>query len=153
MSPHPTDVTSTVEAEHEHIKETMTLLADELARDVEPADFPQWKLTYLWRLRDFQAMLLKHFDLEEEGGFTTDLLRLAPHRANQIRQVEAEHRKIMALLTQLTGLLKRMDRLTDVRMARLRDQLQDLVALIRTHEAAECELIQAAYYEDFGVGD
>jgi len=148
-----TDASSTVLAEREQISESLRRLADELGRDVEPAGFERWKLAYLWQLRDFQSQLHKLFDREEEGGLTAELLRLAPHRANRIRQVEAEHRKIDVLVGQLVTGVKRMDGAADVRIARLRDQLQDLAAVIRTHEAAECALMQDVYYEDFGVGD
>lgn len=149
----PVSTIPTVEAEHEHITDRLRALQDELDVTVPGEDFATWKFSFLMQLRDFQMVLLKHFDFEEEGGFLSEILRVAPRLSYRLGEVEAEHRKIGSQLAHLIAEFKRMDCLTEPRHLRLRARTKALGEILHAHEATERELIQSAYYDDFGAGD
>lgn len=147
------DIASSIEADHARLKALMAELADEVNAEVTAPEFAAWKVAFLWRLRDFENQLLKHFDLEEDGGFMTDLLRLKPQWAARIAQLGDEHAQIRTRLDVLIGHLKATRDLGSFSAPGFRREVHDLLDLIRAHEALECELIQSAYYQVYGAGD
>ncbi len=153
MSDPKTAMAEAIEQDHARLKRLMTALADAAAGDVAPWSFSNWKLDLLLQLRDFQGQLLKHFDLEEAGGFMAGILSVAPHQARQVEQLEAEHRRILADLDGLLAALKQAEDAPAAFLPEGRRRLGALLALIRAHEAAECALIQEVYYQDYGVKD
>jgi hypothetical protein len=150
----PSSLTARIEADHRRINQTLTVFAAEAARSDTPADFAEWKLDLLAKLRDFHNDLLKHFDLEEAaGGLAEELLRIAPQRANEIKRTMADHRRIATLLANLIADLKRTEQATAGRITRLRERIQVLLDVIKAHETAEGALLQEAYFQDYGAGD
>ena len=146
-------ITAKVEEDHARLKACMASLADEIEREEVPADFTAWKLELLWQLRDFHNQLMKHFDLEEVGGFMADVLRMAPRHANQVVHLEEEHRKIVSDLNHILAEVKRAESMASSQWRRVRVRVEDLFGVIRAHEASEYELMQDVFYQDYGVGD
>lgn len=145
------DLTSQIEADHERLNQMIASLERFLSE--EPEHFVDWKVNMLFQLRDFHNQLAKHFDLEEEGGFISDLLRLAPQAANRIQRLPVEHER---MLNRLDGTISDVKALTFASSGirdRLRKRVEDVVRRFRDHESLECELLYHAHYQEFGVGD
>ena len=119
----------------------------------EATSFKSWKIELLWQLRDFHNQLQKHFDLEESGGFNEELARLAPHLVSKVEHLEEEHLKIISDLNHILGVLKGIEHVGSSKIDRVKCRVEGLVSFIRAHETAEHDVIQEAYYQDYGVGD
>jgi len=149
----PKTVASMVEHDHEVLHASMHELAGLIGAPVPADRFADWKLDLLWRLRDFQNNLQKHFDLEEESSYKSELLRMAPQFAHQIDGLEVEHRKFIADLTAILDHLKSMQRPDSPAIEAVRTGFAALVAGLEEHEGEERTLIQDVFYQDYGVGD
>ena len=144
---------SLIQEEHDSLKETMAAIRSDLESDEREADFSNWRLNFVWRLRDFQNALLKHFDLEEDGGFMQELVAVSPGCTARVALLKQEHEDIIPRLNELTDELKEMTSRQPITLNRIAAGLIDLFDLLERHEAAERELIQDVYFQDIGVGD
>jgi len=141
--------------ENDHINLLKSLDDLETVFDELPAaeDFINWKLGLLWQLRDFHNQLQKHFDLEEQGGYNENLARQAPHLVPKIEHLEEEHLKIISDLNHIIQIIKETDHVESAKIERSKCRIDELIAFIRKHEAVENEVIQEAFYQDYGIGD
>ncbi len=153
MNKHDHDLARRIESDHKNLLKSLDDLDGVFEKEYEDGGFTVWKLDLLWRLRDFQNQLQKHFDLEEDGGYNEDLIRLAPHLAPKVAHLEEDHRKIISDLNHILDVLKRVVDEHSPNLARVRERVEGLVAFIREHEREEHAIIQEAYYQDYGVGD
>ena len=144
---------SLIQEEHDSLKETIAAIRSDLESDTREADFANWRLNFVWRLRDFQNALLKHFDLEEDGGFMQELVAVSPGCTARVALLKQEHEDIIPRLNELTDELKEMTSRQPITLNRIAAGLIDLFDLLERHEAAERELIQDVYFQDIGVGD
>lgn len=144
---------SRVQEEHAGLKRTIASIRDDLRSGVKDAEFAEWRLNFVWRLRDFQNTLLKHFDLEEDGGFMQDLVAVSPGCAARVDRLKQEHDEAIPRLNELTEQLKGMASKRLDELERFSTGLIDLFDMLERHEAAERELIQDVYFLDIGVGD
>ena len=154
MTDHDSGVIAHVEEDHARIKELMQELTSATAPpETPPDDFRRWRLSLLRQLRDFQHVLLNHFDLEEVGGFTEDLRTRAPRLGARIDQIADDHDAILRRLGAIIDGLKSLDQFREDEVDDLFESIRALVTYLRTHEAMESALLQDAYYRDVGVGD
>ncbi|MFQ5823029.1 MAG: hemerythrin domain-containing protein [bacterium] len=144
------DIASQIEKEHECIKRDMVDIKMDVMKEVSPKNFPDWRLEFIWRLRDFKTHLLKHFDLEEEGGFMNEILSEAPEAMNQVKKLEAEHGQIVSDLDRILSDLKEMQEKDISKLDGIRNCVIQLISTIRAHETAEDNLIQTVYYQEYG---
>lgn len=142
-----------IQEEHDHLKEEMKKISTLLQQETTEESYPQWRLDLMWKLRDFNTELLKHFDLEEEGGFMRDVLKMAPQKINAVRELEDEHVRISENLDTVLKQLKQTENRDESALAAIRNGVKEIMAMILAHEAAEGELIATTYYQDDGVGD
>jgi len=147
------DLANRVDQEHEELRDTIDRLGTVFDRPIEAAGFVGWKLDLLWQLRDFENQLQKHFDLEEDGGYNADLIRIAPHLAPSIAHLEEDHRKIISDLDHILDTVKSVENESSPVLQRAKVRIEALLAFIRQHETEENAIIQEAYYQDYGVGD
>ena len=141
---------SRVEEEHQQLKQEMAVLKLFAMREVLNEDFDDWRLEFVWQLRDFKNRLLKHFDLEEEGGFMHEVLAVSPQSQHDVEQLKDEH----------LAFSKEMDRVIEsVRSMRVRNpellqlvrvNLNEIILNLRNHENDEHRLIQRAFYREYG---
>ena len=153
-NPLPPSVAELIRADHEALRSSLGDLATLLSPDPPSGDdFVAWKLEVLGRLRDFQADLLKHFDLEEEISYQGQLVAQAPQYACRITCLEEEHSKIAGDLSHVIATVKRVSGLDTPILIRLDERLQSVLTALHNHEADERELLQDMYYQEFGVAD
>jgi len=151
MDKKSSDLAKQIQQDHEDLKKEMNLLKQEIQKEVTPGQFSKWRMEFLWKLRDFKNEMLKHFDLEELNDFPNELRNLAPHFMSRFEDIKADHQKIIIDLEEILQILKTMNDLSSFN--RIRQKLTDLIAFIHTHEAAERELLEDTYLQDYGAKD
>jgi len=144
------DVGTKLRQQHAALKADIGTITALLSKQVPQADFPSWRLELLWALRDFSNDLHKHFDLEEEGGFLSSVLEVAPQHHQAVNRLEAEHKTLSAQLGQAIGELKGMAVSTRQQFPPIRENVERLFDQLGQHEATEGELLQEAYVQDEG---
>ncbi|NIR49058.1 hypothetical protein GWO43_11455 [candidate division KSB1 bacterium] len=144
------EMASRLVQDHKGLNEDIGALKIFMMKEVEPRDFGDWRLEFVWQLRDFKNRLLKHFDLEEEGGFMADVLEAAPHSENQINALKAEHDQIVVNLDDVMDQLKAMEARDVTRLNNIRMAVNDIFSVLREHENQEHTLMQRAYFREYG---
>jgi hypothetical protein len=147
------DLARRIEEDHRNLHSSLDDLGEAFDKPFDEGGFTGWKLDRLWQLRDFHNKLQKHFDLEEDGGYNDDLIRLAPHLAPRISNIEEDHRKIICELNCILDILKSAVNEKSSHLANVKERVESLVEFIREHESKEYAVVQEAYYQDYGVGD
>lgn len=150
MSRNKQDVYSRIEEEHDKLRSELGNLSTFAMRESDPDDFAEWRLEFVWQLRDLKNRLLKHFDLEESGGFMRDVIDLSPESCNKVEQLRREHHQFTAALDKLIETLRAMPNQDQAMIQKLRMELSDLIVALRDHENEEHRLIQKAYYRVYG---
>ena len=145
-----TELSERVEQEHEHLRKELEELTSFSSASPSGDDFYRWRLELIWKVRDFKNDLLKHFDLEEEGGFMRDVRRIVPNSDPQVKKLLAEHREMEGVVDGILAQLKSMVEEDDGELGRLRLNIENLVSTILDHESTERHLIQRTYYRDYG---
>ncbi|NOX36847.1 MAG: hypothetical protein GXO78_04845 [Calditrichaeota bacterium] len=153
MEARKTDITLKIEKEHEALKQLMNTIIQEMHQPIPEDGFDAWKLEFVWRLRDFRNQLLKHFELEEHGGFAEDMLRIKPENHTRLKELEAEHQEIIDTLDGIIAALKALGCRDCDQFPGIRAQIEQLLKRLEAHEAAERDLIQSTYLQDFGAAD
>jgi hypothetical protein len=137
---------------HEELWRAQHQLRDMCSRPLSLRDDATGFVELLGRFRDELAM---HFSLEEAYGYFEDPVEVAPWLDKRAHELRSEHeslyREIVALVERAEDYLyhdRRVDLLVNIPLAFsvFDDQLGE-------HEHRETELILAAFYDDFGVGD
>lgn len=145
-----TEVAEKIAKDHESIRRYIGALNLSEMTEVDAKEFFDWKLEFIWQLRDFKNRLLKHFDLEEEGGFMEDIVKVAPHLSRKVSGLKVEHDQILMSLDEILFNLKRMKKKNDTELEQVRFELNDVITSLRDHENEENILMQQAYYLEFG---
>ncbi len=136
--------------DHEILNQEMGKLKIIIWQEISDSDFSDWRLDCLWQLRDFRNCLLKHFDLEEEGGFMAEVLRVAAHEERKINELKSEHDQMIALLDETINIFKEMQARDPARVETIRARVNDLIHILREHENEEHRLLQRTYYREYG---
>ena len=92
MSTSLSDIARQIEHEHEALKNQMDMLQETVKTELTEANFKDWQVDTILKLRDFKGTLEKHFEMEEIGGFNEELIRLKPQNKKKIEELETEHR-------------------------------------------------------------
>ncbi len=145
-----TKITDQVKQEHACIKRDLKLIKDEINHPAADQPFNDWRLQFIWRLRDFKNHLLKHFDFEEEGGFMRDIIEEAPEVTGGVKFLENQHLTILTLLDEIVHLFKNLKGNDEIALSQIRVKVLKLTADISKHENDENELIQTVYYQEYG---
>lgn len=147
------EIANRIHDEHDYLKKEMRKIRSMMNCEVSAEDFPKWRMDFMWLLRDFSNDLQKHFDLEEEGGFMSDVIRLAPQHLPAVERLEAQHRTITANLNQVIDALKGMTTLDSTTMQNICKNVDDLLIMLAEHEAAEGDIMETTFLLDYGGGD
>ena len=145
-----TEVAEKIAKDHESIRRYIGALNLLEMTEVDAKEFFDWKLEFIWQLRGFKIRLLRHFDLEEEGGFMEDIVKVAPHLSRKVSGLKVEHDQILMSLDEILFKLKRMKKKNDTELEQVQFELNDVITSLRDHENEENILMQQAYYREFG---
>lgn len=147
------EIAAKIREEHERIKQDMKKIKTLSSAHVSQEGYAKWRLDLIWLLRDFKNALQKHFDLEEEGGFMTDVVKIAPQNINAVQKLETEHETMNAMMEEILTSLKDQEEKDDVKLEALRQRIGEFFEVLESHEAAEGDLIESTYLQDEGMAD
>jgi hemerythrin-like domain-containing protein len=131
-----------VEIQHNYINSCLDILKNDIVKEVAPEDFSEWKLAYIWQLRDLRNTLTKHFDYEEESGFIKEIIDEVEEERSQAIQLKNEHDSLVGILDAIVYDVKAMPKFDEIRLEEIRDRLSDFIETVHAHENTENELIQ-----------
>lgn len=147
------EISKRIHEEHDKLREEFQKIYQKIDAHVPAEQFPRWRMDLIFLLRDFQNDLLKHFDLEEEGGFMSDVIRLAPQHSGVVAKLQAEHIEIARELDNILIYLKGLQENTSGKYADFSRRVKDLLNFFRAHETTESEVLMSTYLQDEGGGD
>jgi len=147
------EIAAKIREEHERIKQDMKKINTLAGAHVSQEGYAKWRLDLIWLLRDFKNALQKHFDLEEEGGFMTDVVKIAPQNINAVQKLETEHETMNAMMEEILTSLKDQEEKDDLKLEALRQRIGEFFEVLESHEAAEGDLIESTYLQDEGMAD
>ena len=150
MSEEKSKITSKVLEEHNILKENINTLSKNIEKDVPDDKYEEWRLEFMWQLRDFRNHCLKHFDFEELGGFMKDVLNDAPETKTVVGKLEEEHTKIIKELDSILDDLKLLEKKEPEKLNNLKSDVKHLIIKLKAHEKAENDLIQKVYSQEYG---
>ncbi|MFM8413259.1 MAG: hemerythrin domain-containing protein [Planctomycetota bacterium] len=104
------------------------------------------------RLATLRDHLARHFAQEEQGGYLEESLTRMPRLSRAVRDVLAEHPRLLA---ELDGLLERLAA-RDIAAEAWRQAGRDFEAFashLLAHERNENAVVQEGYNEDLGLAD
>ncbi len=142
-----------IRAEHERIMKVVQGIRAIIAAQTPAEQFSQWRHALLQLLGDLANDLLKHFDLEEEGGFMSAVLSRAPQKAPIVQRLQREHAEITRRLSKLVMDVEAVSQGNDSSVLDIRQRTTAVLSLLDTHGAAEKSLIQETYVQDEGGPD
>ncbi|QDU98869.1 hypothetical protein [Lignipirellula cremea] len=94
-------------------------------------------------LEDLRTELMRHFQQEEEGGCLEKALCRCPSLGEEVREIEAEHPRLLHDLDQLIE--STQNPWNGVEASRIAKAFENLAQRIRNHEAAENRILVQAF--------
>ena len=103
-------------------------------------------------LRQFSAHVLTHFGHEEQGGYFSEVVLIAPRLNAKVQSLLAQH---TLFREQLSGMCQHVEQgdSSDEWYAELRSKFEHFTERFLRHEHAEDHLVQEAYDRDIGAED
>ncbi len=103
-------------------------------------------------LIDLKAELAEHFELEEEGGYFSDAVEVAPRLKGQVDRLLAEHTELLDIVGELLVQSETCQD-DDEAWKKFHAHAIDFVKRQAGHERAENSMVQEAYERDIGDKD
>lgn len=141
-----TDVFEEIDVEHRELEEKYEVIHAAIAAG------PSALTSVCNRLTDLAVELERHFENEEEAGYFTEIIDLAPHLSHRAERLEAEHEQLLRQLRQLQCHVAATQD-ADQRYELICRILPGFIAACRKHEHCETELVQEAWLTDIGACD
>ncbi|RMH89402.1 MAG: hypothetical protein D6681_14530 [Calditrichaeota bacterium] len=146
-------VAQRIKEEHRRLAEAMANLR-RLVQDPRPEpEYAEWRMEVLWELRDLHTALAKRHDLEDEGGFMQELLRVAPHHAQAVHRLEQQRHGIVNELNGVIDELKQCEVFREEAVRSICRGIDELLDRMVKHDAAEGDILVSTYFQDEGSGD
>jgi len=150
MAEEKSKMSSKVLEEHNILRENISTLSKKIEMEIPDEKYEEWRLEFMWQLRDFRNHCLKHFDFEELGGFMKDVLNDAPETKTVVGKLEEEHTKIIKELDSILDDLKLLEKKEPEKLNNLKSDVKHLIIKLKAHEKAENDLIQKVYSQEYG---
>jgi len=150
MAEEKLNMSSKVLDEHNILRKNISTLSGKIEMEIPDEKYEEWRLEFMWQLRDFRNHCLKHFDFEELGGFMKDVLNDAPETKKVVNKLEEEHTKIIKELDSILDDLKILEKKDPDKLSNLKSDVKHLIIKLKAHEKAENDLIQKVYSQEYG---
>ncbi len=147
------DLPARIRAEHERVMKVVQEIRAIIGAQTPAGRFSQWRHALLQLLGDLANDLLKHFDLEEEGGFMSAVLSRTPQNAPIVQRLQREHAEITRRLNKVVMDVEAVSQDNNSSVLDIRRRTMAVLSLLDAHEAAEESLIQETYLQDEGGPD
>ena len=139
-----------IQNEHICMQRDRRILKRELEKPLTRENFHDWKMEFLWRLQDFRFHVANHIDLEEDGGFMTEIIEMAPEKDAQVKRLAKDHKGILDKMDQLINELRPLTFADKEKLDILRTHLNNMLKAMDQHDSEENDLIQSVFYQDYG---
>jgi hemerythrin-like domain-containing protein len=146
------DVAAWMKQEHAKVEELAARLRQKTAT-VPRAGLEQWIVDVRNELEHLRAHLQKHFALEEEGGYLTQVIERRPTLSGEVDRLRSEH-------SQLAGIMDDMYRsvstVTPSEELVLRDcchRIGQFLCYLTEHESRENLIVLSVFTHDIGTKD
>ena len=150
MQEKKSNISSKVMEEHNILRENISTLSTKIEIEIPDEKYEDWRLEFMWQLRDFRNHCLKHFDFEELGGFMKDVLNDAPETITVVKKLEEDHTSIIKELYGILYDLKALENKEPGKLDELIANVKHLIIKLKAHEKAENNLIQKVYSQEYG---
>lgn len=150
MSKKKSSISSKVLDEHNVLKEQINSISNNIESEIPDDKYEEWRLEFIWQLRDFRNHCLKHFDFEELGGFMKEVLNDAPETKGLVKKLEQQHEVIIKELDGILNDLKSLEQKDKEKFDAFRSDIKHLIIKLKAHEKAENDLIQKVYSQEYG---
>lgn len=150
MTEKKSNISSRVVNEHNILRENISSLTEKVEANIPDEKYEEWRLEFMWQLRDFRNHCLKHFDFEELGGFMKDVLNNSPESLKTVKKLEEDHSGIIKELDQILDDLKLLEEKESLKLEELKGDVKHLIIRLKAHEKAENDLIQKVYSQEYG---
>ncbi len=135
-----------IKREHSELIDMMAHVRRALASDIrDPGGVNQL-------IGELYERIVSHFHHEEDGGYLSEALELAPRLTPLAEKLHEQHETLGELLGELRGLAQQRED-TDSWWKTLSDTFNNFSRELLRHEAAEDKLVQEAFTQDVGTGD
>ncbi len=101
----------------------------------------------------FHERLLKHFTLEEDGGYLEAVVERRPTLSNRVDELEHEHRQIKPILIGIEDRLERTGIDDGLLIDDALHRIRRLLEYIEQHEQRENDMVSATWSTDMGTAD
>ncbi|MHC4401652.1 MAG: hemerythrin domain-containing protein [Planctomycetota bacterium] len=129
---------------------TLMALLAQLEQKLRQDDASVAEVSYL--LGQLGDQLIKHFAMEEEGGYFSDALHQAPRLISHANELMAQHPKMTSAAQQLAEHLETAQAAADWREETWKRFEVFRIELV-LHERREDSLLLEAYHRDIGTSD
>jgi len=150
--PSPSEVARWMREEHRCVEELITKLGERVA-GMPRVNIDGW----IKELRDdferFRAHLLKHFALEEEGGYLNAVREVRPALDEDIHGLVCQHREVGFLLTEVFHEVSEVQADTPLRIRDVCCRIRNLIEILQQHEEIENRLMSQVLTRDMGTHD
>ena len=150
MGTKKSDISAKVIDEHNILKKNIDAISQKVEAEIPKDKYEEWRLEFMWQLRDFRNHCLKHFDFEELGGFMKEVLKDAPETKKVVEKLEKQHVRIIKELDEILEDLKSQEERNEENLLQLKNNVKDLIIRLKAHEKAENDLIQKVYSQEYG---
>jgi hemerythrin-like domain-containing protein len=150
MTEKKSNISSKVLDEHNILRENINTLSKKVEMEIPDEKYEEWRLEFMWQLRDFRNHCLKHFDFEELGGFMKDVLDDAPETKKIVNKLEQDHTALIKQLDDILENLKTQEQKDQSKLDEIKSNVKHLIIRLKAHEKAENDLIQKVYSQEYG---
>ena len=150
MAEKKSNMSSKVLDEHNILRDNISNLSAKIEMEIPDEKYEEWRLEFMWQLRDFRNHCLKHFDFEELGGFMKDVLNDSPESIKIVKKLEDDHSNIIKELDGILDDLKLLEEKEDTKLEEIKGNVKHLIIRLKAHEKAENDLIQKVYSQEYG---
>ena len=145
----PEEIAQWMREEHKAVEDLAQGLRDRVAT-VPRSGLKLWIEAVASQLDDFQIHLIKHFGLEEAGGYLEAVTHRSPVLSPEVDRLRHEHDEIERLLASIH---RELLTLTDQDRILVEDsccRVQNLLRYLKAHEEREDLMVVSVFTNDLG---
>jgi hemerythrin-like domain-containing protein len=127
-------------------------LADQLKQmATEPeGNRSQWLDNLRDCFKEFHTRILRHFELEEHGGYLDGVMEARPTLSNLVDQLAAEHRQLKPIIIGIEQMLAVANVEDELLIRDCRTRINALLDYIKEHEIKENAMVLDTHSTDLG---
>ena len=153
MSKTNKDISKRIRDDHLHMKTAIRDIRKLIKEEVKPESFTPWIKNLQKILSYFNTEIHEHFELEEDGGFMDDVLKLKPQKKYAVSQLKTEHELMSTDLRRIIKCVDEAGTYDEIKKINLTQRIRDFLDLLSVHEAEENLLLEDLYLQDDGIAD